>query len=460
MEEYKFEEIATQPLKAGRLVWQDDTNHIQEYVLYEGISTTIGRERGNHILLSNPIVSKNHAIIQWKKGAFVITDRGSSNGTFVNRRLIHEPTPLSDSDSIEIGDYRIKFYAMEDQQIEFPGPESESGEELDYGKLASEITTQRTVPRSYPGREAEKKIPPDTAEKKPIQEPPRPSAPPNPVWLAADELDEAALELSTEEFLAGVGFEDSEATPPSTGDAGKQPPFLSEEDFESLIKAVEAKQAALDEEIPEPEPPQAVQETAAEVEEWMQETSPSEEEEAPSVGEETLVVEAEVSEEEILSWALDEEENELPESLQPAPQPAPPMVKQELPGTTLLSRPSDQGKIEGAYAGLMDSLQSAQENGQILRDKGLALQQKVSASIEQLQAVLKEMNALEINASEVQLDDLLASLPNTPYDVRLLMNLADNSELLARILKESLALGEMIEKAKLELEEALQHYSG
>jgi hypothetical protein len=170
------------------------------------------------------------------------------------------------------------------------------------------------------------------------------------------------------------------------------------------------------------------------------------------VGEETLVVETEASEEDILSWALDEEEREQLEAEQTIDEPVP-----EAPQP---HRPSDRKKIEGAYAGLVESLKNAQENGQILRDKGLILQQKVFASIEQLQGILKEMQTLEINASEVQLDDLLASLPNTPYDVRLLMNLADNSELLARILKDSLALGEMIEKTKHELEEALQQYSG
>jgi len=452
MEEYKFQETVTQPLKAGRLVWQDDNNHIQEYVLYEGISTTIGRERGNHILLSNPIVSKNHAIIQWKKGSFVITDRGSSNGTFVNRRLIHEPTPLSDSDSIEIGDYRIKFYVMEDQEVEIPGGILGTDQQIDYQKLSSEVTTQRTVPRPSQEGDADKKSTAGLPELPP-QEPSRTSAPPNPVWLAAEELDEAAEELSTEEFLAGVGLQGDEAELASTEEAESQPPFLSEEDFESLIKAVEAKQAALDEEIPEPEPSQLDHETGAEVEEWIEETSPEEvETEGEGVGEETLVVETEASEEDILSWALDEEEREQLEAEQTIDEPVP-----EAPQP---HRPSDRKKIEGAYAGLVESLKNAQENGQILRDKGLILQQKVFASIEQLQGILKEMQTLEINASEVQLDDLLSSLPNTPYDVRLLMNLADNSELLARILKDSLALGEMIEKTKHELEEALQQYSG
>jgi hypothetical protein len=451
MEAYESEQTVTQPLKAGRLVWQDDNNHIQEYVLYEGISTTIGRERGNHILLPNPIVSKNHAIIQWKNGAFVITDRGSSNGTFVNRRLIHEPTSLSDSDSIEIGDYRIKFYVMEDQSIEYPGAQPQSGVRTEYEKLSSEITTQRTVPRPYPGGETEKKTP--------GQEASRLSAPPNPIWLAAEEMDAAALGISDDELLGGESPQESEQAQPAAEEPAEQPPFLSEEDFESLIKAVEAKQAELSEATPAEETPQA------EVEEWLQELAPGDEEaEAQSLDEETLIVETEASEEEILSWALDEAEKEELESPQAEPQVAEQEMPAEAPPVKIKTAPfptkGEQKEFEGAYAGLMESLQTAQENAQILWDKGFELQQKVGTSIQQLHTVLQEMKELEINASEVQLDNLLASLPDTPYDVRLLMNLADNSGLLAKILKESLSLGEMIEKTKLELEEALQQYLG
>jgi pSer/pThr/pTyr-binding forkhead associated (FHA) protein len=494
MEEQMFDDVVTQPLKAARLVWQDDSNNIQEYVLYEGISTTIGRERGNHILLPNPIVSKNHAIIQWKKGAFIITDRGSSNGTFVNRRLIHEPTPLSDSDRIEIGDYRLSFYVMEDQQIEVPGAQPKGDGALDIDKLPSEVTTQRTVPRPVPSDGARAKpaaVPPPWM---PSQESPRPSTPPNPVWLAAEEMGEPGLGLSEEELMAAEIFQESppedlvaeetlasEESPPAE-ESPAQAPFLSEEDFENLIRAVEAKQAAANEAALAEE--EQVSEAPEELLEELEVQAQPEEETAPEGWQEeeweqlppeepaqeaqpTLAAEdLEHLEEETLIAEVEPEppsepqmEAEPPSEPQVEAPPPPKKAAQPLPQTTLLKTRGAAQEIEAAYEELLDSLETAQAKAQILRDKGLAFQQKISAAIGKLQTIVQEMKGLEITASEVKLDSLLASLPNTPYDVRLLMSLANNSELLNKILKESLALSEAIEKTKQELEDALQDYA-
>jgi predicted component of type VI protein secretion system len=49
---------------------------------------TIGRQADNTIVLSDPQVSRHHAVISWQSGTYVITDLGSANGTYVNEKRI------------------------------------------------------------------------------------------------------------------------------------------------------------------------------------------------------------------------------------------------------------------------------------------------------------------------------------------------------------------------------------
>ena len=74
----------------------------QEYVLQGNCS--IGRAALNTAVLESPKVSRLHAIVHSERGGiFWLVDLGSSNGTFLNKRRIHEPAQLRDRDQITIG---------------------------------------------------------------------------------------------------------------------------------------------------------------------------------------------------------------------------------------------------------------------------------------------------------------------------------------------------------------------
>ena len=52
-------------------------------------TVTIGRNTSNDVLISDPYVSGQHAVItQNDDGAYSISDLGSRNGTFVNARRL------------------------------------------------------------------------------------------------------------------------------------------------------------------------------------------------------------------------------------------------------------------------------------------------------------------------------------------------------------------------------------
>jgi pSer/pThr/pTyr-binding forkhead associated (FHA) protein len=96
------------------LRWQDPTSQaLQEFMLVEGATATIGRSSGNDIVIADQHVSRNHAVIRYRDGLFLISDLNSSNGTFVNDTRITEPFPLFAGDIIRLFVPTIEFLAAD-----------------------------------------------------------------------------------------------------------------------------------------------------------------------------------------------------------------------------------------------------------------------------------------------------------------------------------------------------------
>jgi hypothetical protein len=72
--------------------------------------TRIGRSPDCEVFLDDVTVSRNHAVLVERDGAFVVEDQGSLNGTFLNRRRI-DSAPLENGDELQIGKYRMTFIA-------------------------------------------------------------------------------------------------------------------------------------------------------------------------------------------------------------------------------------------------------------------------------------------------------------------------------------------------------------
>ena len=97
-----------QPAEGPVLVAEGDPQ--DQRVIPLGATTTVGREPDNEVVVSQPGVSRNHARIVQAEGGYLLSDLGSSNGTFVNdQRVMDEAYLLQDGDRIRLGSIELSF---------------------------------------------------------------------------------------------------------------------------------------------------------------------------------------------------------------------------------------------------------------------------------------------------------------------------------------------------------------
>ncbi|WP_423232423.1 FHA domain-containing protein [Akkermansia sp. JRP_AM1] len=69
----------------------------------------IGRDEHCEIVLPFQSVSGEHALLQFKEGAYVLEDLGSTNGIKINGLTPMGAASLYDGDEIALGDARLRF---------------------------------------------------------------------------------------------------------------------------------------------------------------------------------------------------------------------------------------------------------------------------------------------------------------------------------------------------------------
>jgi hypothetical protein len=72
-------------------------------------TTTLGRDVNNTVVLDDPYVSGEHAVLTYRGRAWHIEDLGSTNGTFVNGEIVAAVEPLGFGDVLTIGGVQLRL---------------------------------------------------------------------------------------------------------------------------------------------------------------------------------------------------------------------------------------------------------------------------------------------------------------------------------------------------------------
>jgi pSer/pThr/pTyr-binding forkhead associated (FHA) protein len=124
----------------------------------------IGRADYNDIVISEPSVSTTHAKLQRRDDIWVVTDLGSTNGTYVEGEAVTGETALTPGTTLKFGEVAVLFEPLDDQ----PAP-----------RLAGTESMERVAPAEATDEEAR-----PARARRPIRaSAPKPSGPP--AWLIA-----------------------------------------------------------------------------------------------------------------------------------------------------------------------------------------------------------------------------------------------------------------------------------
>jgi hypothetical protein len=94
----------------GALVIRSGGGRVGQSFPLHGERMTIGRSPDTDVFLDDVTVSRDHAVLVRRSGAWFLDDSGSLNGTYVNRRRI-DSHRLDDGDELQIGKYKLTYLA-------------------------------------------------------------------------------------------------------------------------------------------------------------------------------------------------------------------------------------------------------------------------------------------------------------------------------------------------------------
>jgi pilus assembly protein CpaF len=154
-----------------------EKNGAPRELVFDKKIVTIGRSARNDVILPRNNVSKNHVTIELSKDRCIITDMGSTNGTFINGQRVQKPTVVGPEDKIFVSDFTIKAWNEDEDipeelsgvhEIIEPGPDDDLEAKTMALEGAKAIRTLRSSPTLRPAGP-----PPLPAELPPMQEAPR-----------------------------------------------------------------------------------------------------------------------------------------------------------------------------------------------------------------------------------------------------------------------------------------------
>ena len=82
----------------------------------------IGRDAAADITIPSQTVSRFHAAITWRDDQFILADRDSRNGTYLNETRLEAPTAIKSGDVIGLGQtFKLTFSTVPPRELELVG---------------------------------------------------------------------------------------------------------------------------------------------------------------------------------------------------------------------------------------------------------------------------------------------------------------------------------------------------
>ena len=115
--QWKFEKSTTSRTtqKNAELILASISNPRQKFHLPKG-KVHIGRSAKNQLRILDKSISREHALIQFENGKFILIDKNSSSGTFVNNRRVQK-VDLKPGDVITFGNDQWRLMSVDASQL-------------------------------------------------------------------------------------------------------------------------------------------------------------------------------------------------------------------------------------------------------------------------------------------------------------------------------------------------------
>jgi pSer/pThr/pTyr-binding forkhead associated (FHA) protein len=106
----EIEPVEIEDVTAGgaALVIRAGGGRVGETFPLTGERMGIGRRPESEIFLDDVTVSRDHALLVLRNGAYHLDDCGSLNGTYVNRQRV-DSHRLEEGDELQIGKYKLTY---------------------------------------------------------------------------------------------------------------------------------------------------------------------------------------------------------------------------------------------------------------------------------------------------------------------------------------------------------------
>jgi pSer/pThr/pTyr-binding forkhead associated (FHA) protein len=106
-------EVLARQFAVGFLIVQHPDGERDKVFIPQGRRIVVGCKTSNEVVLRDPLVSREAAVIEAEGASVFVIDLGSTNGIFLNdARLGDSKTRLKTGDVIRVGDSKLTFQGM------------------------------------------------------------------------------------------------------------------------------------------------------------------------------------------------------------------------------------------------------------------------------------------------------------------------------------------------------------